>query len=35
MFKGEYPLPEYLGIVGYLVTSVIVGFYCLLAAPYW
>ena len=35
MFKSEYPLGEYLGIIGYVICSIIFGFYFLNAAPLW
>ena len=35
MFKTEFPLTEYLSIVGYVVASIILGFYFLNAAPFW
>ena len=35
MFKSEFPLGEYLSIIAYVITSVVVGFYVLNSAPYW
>lgn len=35
MFTSEYPLKEYLLLIGYVLCSIVIGFYALNYAPYW